>query len=164
MIRIILYIILFWCNLTYAYDAKITINGNVTALPCHVDSNNYEIDLGDLYISDFKRPNSHSEWHYFSMTLSNCPDIMSRVKATYRGSPSSDDIRFYKNDGSSSNILIELQRVSDSTILGNNTEIYESINGAHAAAFGLRVRATTLKGDVTKGDISSNITVTYTYE
>lgn len=160
----IMFIVFSMCSYGRGPDAKITIIGTVKALPCVVDNNNYEVDLGSLFVSDFKSPGSYSEWRNLSLTLSSCPEFMSKVNAKFEGTPSKDG-KYYLNDGTSSNILIELQDSDHEQIIPNMETVSTEIDKlSHSAVFNLRIRAITESGNVTKGNISSSITVTYVYE
>ena len=87
---------------------------------------------------------------------------MTRVQATFSGTPDVDDNAYYKNTGTAGGVKIELvDKASPSVRYSNNTQKTVNVNNGNAI-FELQARAVS-KGGVTPGNIRSEITVAYTY-
>lgn len=144
-----------------AADMTITINGRVAAKPCTVSTTRADVDLGELYASDFAKAGSVSALHDLSLQLSNCPTVTTQVKATFLGT--SDDSGYFKNEGDAQNIQIELQDSDGKSIkYGENKQIAVD-DATRSALFILKVRALSVNGGATQGSIKSTINVVYTY-
>lgn len=144
-----------------AADVTITVNGKVVAKPCTVSTVNANVELGDLYTFSFTQAGATSSWHVVGLDLSNCPVGTSRVTASFSGT--SDSTGYYKNQGTATNIQLELQDDSGNTLnTGSSTSVQvdESSQSAH---FPLQVRALSVNGGATQGTIQAVINVTYTY-
>lgn len=145
----------------HAADVTITVNGKVVAKPCTVSTVNATVDLGDLYTFSLVSAGSSSAWHSVALDLSNCPIGTSRVVASFSGT--ADSTGFYKNQGTASNIQLELQDDSGNTLNTGATKSVQVDDASQSARFPLQVRALSVNGGATQGTIQAVINVTYTY-
>ena len=148
------------CNVfsAQAVDTTITVTGNVLQRTCNVPGN-VDVSLGNLYVSDFPNAGSGSPWVNFDLSLTGCQNI-NTVRATYRGT--ADGQTYYANTGNAGGIKIEIQDRDGSNASYHNG-MFKTLNVQNNnATFNLKARAVS-KGQVTPGNISSVITVTYTY-
>lgn len=141
-----------------AVDTTITVTGNVLQRTCNVPGN-VDVSLGDLYVSDFPNAGSGSPWVNFDLSLTGCQN-MNTVRATFSGT--ADGQTYYANTGNAGGIKIEIQDRDGSNASYHNG-MFKTLNVQNNnATFNLKARAVS-KGQVTPGNISSVITVTYTY-
>ncbi|MDP0526835.1 fimbrial protein [Escherichia coli] len=141
-----------------AVDTTITVTGNVLQRTCTIPKD-INVPLGNLYTTDFPATGSTSQWKTFSLSLTNCQNT-GRVQASFAGTQ--DGSGYFANNGSAGNIKIEIGDADVSSVTyGPNTIKTVSVQNNNAT-FNLKARAVS-KGQVTPGDISSVITVTYTY-
>lgn len=141
-----------------AVDTTITVTGNVLQRTCNVPGN-VDVSLGNLYVSDFPNAGSGSPWVNFDLSLTGCQN-MNTVRATF--SDTADGQTYYANTGNAGGIKIEIQDRDGSNASYHNG-MFKTLNVQNNnATFNLKARAVS-KGQVTPGNISSVITVTYTY-
>ncbi|MCN4579393.1 S-fimbrial adhesin minor subunit SfaS [Escherichia coli] len=141
-----------------AVDTTITVTGNVLQRTCNVPEN-VDVSLGNLYVSDFPNAGSGSPWVNFDLSLTGCQN-MNTVRATFSGT--ADGQTYYANTGNAGGIKIEIQDRDGSNASYHNG-MFKTLNVQNNnATFNLKARAVS-KGQVTPGNISSVITVTYTY-
>ncbi|HGE5205625.1 TPA: S-fimbrial adhesin minor subunit SfaS [Escherichia coli] len=141
-----------------AVDTTITVTGNVLQRTCNVPGN-VDVSLGNLYVSDFPNAGSGSPWVNFDLSLIGCQN-MNTVRATFSGT--ADGQTYYANTGNAGGIKIEIQDRDGSNASYHNG-MFKTLNVQNNnATFNLKARAVS-KGQVTPGNISSVITVTYTY-
>lgn len=140
-----------------AVDTTITVTGNVLQRTCNVPGN-VDVSLGNLYVSDFPNAGSGSPWVNFDLSLTGCQN-MNTVRATFSGT--ADGQTYYANTGNAGGIKIEIQDRDGSNASYHNG-MFKTLNVQNNnATFNLKARAVS-KGQVTPGNISSVITVTYT--
>ncbi|MEF5582096.1 S-fimbrial adhesin minor subunit SfaS [Escherichia coli] len=141
-----------------AVDTTITVTGNVLQRTCNVPGN-VDVSLGNLYVSDFPNAGSGSPWVNFDLSLTGCQN-MNTVRATFSGT--ADGQTYYANTGNAGGIKIEIQDRDGSNASYHNG-MFKTLNVQNNnATFNLKARAVS-KDQVTPGNISSVITVTYTY-
>ena len=141
-----------------AVDTTITVTGNVLQRTCNVPGN-VDVSLGNLYVPDFPNAGSGSPWVNFDLSLTGCQN-MNTVRATFSGT--ADGQTYYANTGNAGGIKIEIQDRDGSNASYHNG-MFKTLNVQNNnATFNLKARAVS-KGQVTPGNISSVITVTYTY-
>ncbi|ELX9882700.1 S-fimbrial adhesin minor subunit SfaS [Escherichia coli] len=141
-----------------AVDTTITVTGNFLQRTCNVPGN-VDVSLGNLYVSDFPNAGSGSPWVNFDLSLTGCQN-MNTVRATFSGT--ADGQTYYANTGNAGGIKIEIQDRDGSNASYHNG-MFKTLNVQNNnATFNLKARAVS-KGQVTPGNISSVITVTYTY-
>ena len=141
-----------------AVDTTITVTGNVLQRTCNVPGN-VDVSLGNLYVSDFPNAGSGSPWVNFDLSLTGCQN-MNTVRATFSGT--ADGQTYYANTGNAGGIKIEIQDRDGSNASYHNG-MFKTLNVQNNnATFNLKARAVS-KAQVTPGNISSVITVTYTY-
>ena len=141
-----------------AVDTTITVTGNVLQRTCNVPGN-VDVSLGNLYVSDFPNAGSGSPWVNFDLSLTGCQN-MNTVRATFSGT--ADGQTYYANTGNAGGIKIEIQDRDGSNASYHNGMFKTLHVQNNNATFNLKARAVS-KGQVTPGNISSVITVTYTY-
>lgn len=146
---------------THAEDVTITVNGSVVAQPCAVATTNVTVNLGDLYTFDLISAGSSSEWRSFSLDLINCPIATSNVTATFSGI--TDTTGYYKNQGTATSIQLQLQDTEGNDLKNNTNKTLQVNNSTLSISFPLRVRALSVNGKATQGNIQAIINVTYTY-
>lgn len=141
-----------------AVDTTITVTGNVLQRTCNVPGN-VDVSLGNLYVSDFPNAGSGSPWVNFDLSLTGCQN-MNTVRATFSGT--ADGQTYYANTGNAGGIKIEIQD-RDGSKASYHNGTFKTLNvHNNNATFNLKARAVS-NGQVTPGNISSVITVTYTY-
>ena len=147
---------------TQAADVTITVNGSVVAKPCTVVTKTANVDLGDLYTFNLAAPRSASPWHAVSLDLVNCPIGTSAVTATFKGT--ADATGYYKNQGSATNIQLQLQDMAGNDLNNGMQKKLPVSDLTLSTSFPLQVRALSVKGGTTQGTIQAVIDVTYTYQ
>ncbi|EPL6454699.1 MULTISPECIES: fimbrial protein [Providencia] len=146
----------------YAADVTITVNGSVVAKPCTVATTSANVDLGDLYTFNLITPGSSSIWHPVSLELVNCPVGTSTVTATFSGI--ADTTGYYKNQGTAGNIQLQLQDTAGNNLNNGAQKKLQVNDSSLSIRFPLQVRALSVKGQATQGNIQAVIDVTYTYQ
>lgn len=144
-----------------AADVTITVSGKVVAKPCTVSTVSTTVELGDLYTFNLVSPGAASEWRDVTLGLTACPVGTSKVTATFSGI--ADSTGYYQNQGTAGNIQLQLQNSSGNTLNNGAVQTVPVDNATFSTSFPLKVRALTVKGNVTKGTIQAVINVTYTY-
>lgn len=159
----IAYVLLFiFACPAWSADVNITVNGSVVAKPCTVSTSDVTVELGDLYTFNLLSAGSASAWHDISLSLTNCPVGTSSVTALFSGT--ADTTGYYKNQGTATNIQLQLQDSAGNN-LNNGKKIAVAVNDSTlSASFPLKVRALSVVGGATQGTIASVISVTYTYQ
>ena len=147
---------------SYAADVTITVNGSVVAKPCTVATTSANVDLGDLYTFNLITPGSSSIWHPVSLDLVNCPVGTSTVTATFSGI--ADTTGYYKNQGTAGNIQLQLQDTAGNNLNNGAQKKLQVNDSSISTRFPLQVRALSVKGQATQGNIQAVIDVTYTYQ
>jgi len=162
---LILSLILFCAGASAGGNIIVNFTGTVSDATCEIqtDSQNPEVNLGELYNKDLEEAGSASEWVSFNITLFNCPPALKTVSATFSGTPDGKDASLYKSTGDASNVAVELQDQNTQSVLGNGTVDAVNISSSGNAVFNLQARAKTVTGNVTAGTIDSLIEMTYTY-
>lgn len=163
-------ILLFFCVFYTATASaeeyvKVNFTGTVTDATCEIqtDSENPEINLGDLYNKDLADAGSASDWVTFNITLLNCPAGLNNVIAKFSGEADASDASLYRNTGDAINVAVELQDLNTQAVLKNGASDSAVILSSRQAVFNLEVRARTAVGNVTAGTIESLIEMTYSY-
>ncbi|BBG60846.1 MULTISPECIES: fimbrial protein [Providencia] len=155
--------------ISYQAIAASTINlnftGNIKAATCNISGgSNINIDLNKLPAGLFNAAKSGSSWTAFNISLNNCSTYINQVRLTFTGTADAADINsLYKNQGTATNIAIQLQNSSGTTPLGNNKVLLVPLNNQTTINIPLRTRAFSSVGNVVPGSISANITATITY-
>ncbi|MGL4859505.1 MAG: fimbrial protein [Enterobacteriaceae bacterium] len=144
-----------------AADVTITVNGKVVARPCTVISKTATVALDDLHTFNLLSPGAASQWHSVVLDLTHCPIGTSQVIAKFSGM--TDSTGYYKNLGSASNIQLELQDSNGMRLNNGAQKIVQVDEATQSASFPLQVRALTVNGNATQGNIQAVITITYTY-
>ncbi|EKT57153.1 fimbrial protein [Providencia burhodogranariea] len=152
--------------LTSKAETNITLDfsGNIKAASCNITGgNNINIDLERIPVDLFNTPQSGSEWHDFNINLTNCSSSINQVKLTFSGAADTGDLdSLYKNQGTATNIAVQLQNGDGSIPLGNQKILTASVTNQEAT-IPLRTRAFSVSGNAIPGSISANITATITY-
>lgn len=148
-----------------ADSVRLTITGNVVAVPCEIYSQDKDqtINLGDIPASALQTPNSVTLWSNFSIRLINCPAGTQSVAMTMHGSADSahpEDV--YTNSGAARNVGVQLQSAAGDS-LGDGKTLSGSI-ASNAYTYNLRTRAISVPGGVTSGSIQSVVTATFVYQ
>ncbi|KJF77475.1 fimbrial protein [Morganella morganii] len=162
-----------WCSRTlaiitfisaplYAADVTITVNGRVVAKPCIVATENANVELGDLYTRDLKRPGNASKWHDVNLKLTGCP--LGTGAVTARISGDTDTTGYFKNQGTASGIQIEVQDDNNNTYKNGDSKTVAVNEIAHTADFPFKVRAMTVNGGAGQGTVDALLTITYTWQ
>ncbi|WP_312414902.1 fimbrial protein [Pseudescherichia sp.] len=146
-------------------NIQVNFTGTVSDATCEIqtDSQNPEVNLGELYNQDLEEAGSASEWVNFNITLFNCPPALKTVSAAFSGTPDGNDASLYKSTGDASNVAVELQDQNTQRALGHGAVDTVNILPSGNAVFNLQARAKTVVGNVTAGTIDSLIEMTYTY-
>lgn len=154
-------IFLLGINVALAADADITVNGRVVAKPCTVATSTASVDLGDLYALNLKNAGSASDWKQVILELINCPIGTSNVTATFSGVI--DSTGYYKNQGTSGNLQLQLQDDSGINLSNGKTKTLAVNDSTLSVRFPLQIRVLTVNGSATQGTIQTVINVIYTY-
>jgi minor fimbrial subunit len=152
-------------GLNAADVSTINITGNVIASPCVVDSSNsvINVDLQQIQATTLATAGTGSDWKSFQIVLRDCPASTSKVQATFAGTQDGADAERYKNQGTATNLSIELTG-SDGMNYGNGKTATVDVNsGSQTATFSLRTRAYTASGGVTPGSINASVVASFTY-
>lgn len=142
-------------------DVTITVNGSVIAKPCELITKTANVELGDLYTFNFITPGSFSKWYPVELELQRCPIGTTSVQAIFTGID--DATGYYVNQGAAKNIHLELQDDAGNKLRNGSEKIVEVGEYSFSAMFPLRVRAISVNGHPTQGNIQAIINVTYVY-
>ncbi|KFK95430.1 hypothetical protein IV04_11420 [Serratia sp. Ag1] len=148
-----------------ADTSTINITGNVVASPCVVNASNsvINIDLGDIQASSLATAGAFGAWQPFSITLTGCPVSTTKVTAAFAGTPDATDATRYKNQGTASNLTVELVGANSGNNLGNGKTTFTMVSGASkSATFDLKTRAYS-NGTVMPGTINASVVASFTY-
>lgn len=151
---------------SHAADTVIlNFSGNIKAATCNISGgNNIDIDLQKIPADTFNAAQSGSPWKTFDIALNNCSSFVNQIKLTFSGTQDSADINsLYKNQGTATNLAIQLQNGAGTTPLGNQKILQVPLNGQPDINITLRTRAYSAAGNVSPGTILANITATITY-
>ncbi|WP_428833914.1 fimbrial protein [Pantoea ananatis] len=148
----------------HAADVTITVKGKVVATPCTVSTTSETVDLGNLYTFDLRTAGATSAWKTVDLNLTACPVGTTQVTAKFTGTADSSG-NYYANQAASGagNIAIQLADTSGSNLPNNATKQVAVDYPAQTASFALQVRAITVNGNATQGQVQTVINVTYTY-
>lgn len=148
-----------------ANNVILNFTGNIKASPCSVSNlNPISIDLNTIYAGTFNDVQTGSEWKSFNIKLINCSSNMSQVTLTFTGESDNADVNsLYKNQGTATNLAVQLQGGIDGKPLGNQQKMTVSMSNQTSIDIPLKVRAYSLSGGVMPGTILANITSTITY-
>lgn len=97
--------------LSYSADTvTINVTGNIVASPCIVNggSNSLNVDLGNIQATALSTPGAASTPVTFTLSVTNCPNGTSTVRADFDGSASHDAPNLYENMGTAGNVYIAL--------------------------------------------------------
>lgn len=139
--------------------------GNIKAATCNLTAgNSVDIDLNTWPADSFYSAQSGTDWKPFTLELKDCSSFINSVRLTFTGTGDSTDITsLYKNNGTATNIAIQLQSGDGATPLGNSKVLTIPTNGQPLVSIPLRTRAFSSLGNGTSGTLSANITATITY-
>jgi len=150
----------------HAADVTINISGKIVASPCVVDgASTVNVDLGqDLQAADLSTAASASAWVPFTISMKDCPTSTTNVIATFSGTGDAADLtRLYTNNGTATNVAVELQSNDSAHIsLGNTKAMTIPRSATNTAVFPLQSRVWS-KGNASTGTIASVVSVTFTY-
>ncbi|WP_431224008.1 fimbrial protein [Serratia sp. L9] len=153
-----------------ATAAPVTVNitGNVVAAACTVDNNGiYSVIMSDVNAATLSPANSSGIWKNFDVTLSNCPEGTSTVTANFDGTADGTDANKYANAigvGYATNVSVQLQNRSGTVAdKGKNSTMTVNVDASKNATFDLQTRPYSTMGGVTVGDISTVVSINFTY-
>ncbi|CAM3388477.1 S-fimbrial adhesin protein SfaS [Klebsiella spallanzanii] len=148
-------------SVAQAADVTITVKGKVIAKPCTITTTTENVTLEDLYTFNMVSAGAASEWHDVNLNLTNCPVGTSRVTASFSGT--ADSTGYYQNQGTATNIQLELQDNDGKTLNNGSSKTMRIDDVTQSTRFPLQVRALSVNGGVTQGTIQAVINVTYTW-
>ncbi|WP_447884803.1 fimbrial protein [Serratia fonticola] len=158
--RVLLAILFMLCGASWADDVVITVTGKVVPLPCTVDTQQLNLQLGNIYASALAKPGSSGSWVPGTIKLSNCPSVTSGITASFSGQPGSS---FYKNNGTAKNVEIQLQTSSGADLSNGKVQTL-TVTQQRTAEIPVKVRMYSATGKATDGTVQATINVTYTYQ
>lgn len=149
-------------------SADLNIYGNVVVSPCVVDSGsvNQDVDFGQLLGTHLRTAGASSEWVPFQVKLIACPVMTTKVFVTFDGTPYSDDLSLYENEGSAQNIAIELADAnSHSSIKGKGSSMTVNVDSStHDAIVPLAAHVVAQNSGVVAGQIRSTVLLSFTWQ
>lgn len=153
-----------------AGDTSLTISGNVTASPCVVDTDsaNQTIDFGQRRSRDFPTVGGEGGWQYFSVLLTQCPISTRQATVLLTGVETSgmDGVALYANQGSASNVGIQVVDGNSKQTLGPGSRVevpVDNVSQSATLALASRVYGTGA-GPVTAGQIRAVMQLDFTYQ
>ncbi|WP_370964709.1 fimbrial protein [Enterobacter wuhouensis] len=150
-----------------ADTVNLNITGNVVSAPCIVNggSGNINVNLGDIQASTLAEAYSASTVVPFDIRLSNCPNGISRVEATFTGT--SDPVAgtsYYRSTGTAGNVAVALLTASTGTLKGNGTTSIMHVQTDRTASLPMHAKAYSRMGGASAGTIRSVVTLGFTYQ
>lgn len=145
--------------------STINITGNVVASPCVIDSSNsiINVDLGKIQAASLATAGTFSNWQPFNIILTSCPVSTTKVNVAFAGTADSTDRTRYKNQGTATNLSVELVGAISETNLGDGGTTYADVNStSKSATFALKTRVFS-KGAVMPGSINATVVASFTY-
>ncbi|MGJ3354845.1 fimbrial protein [Providencia sp. Je.9.19] len=144
---------------------SLNFKGNIKAASCNLSTpDDIDINLNNISMGVFYNTNSASNWNPFNIELKDCSSYIKQINITFTGTADNADINsLYKNQGTATNIAIQLQSINDTVMLGNNKTLTIPTNGKSLVTIPLQTRAFSVLGNGTAGTLSANITATITY-
>jgi len=145
---------------------NIDITGTVVASPCVVNNGNesLEVPLGDnIQANELAVAQSTTAWKNFTLALTSCPPATTSFSVAFAGT-ADDDANYYKNNGTATNLKLELTSQDGSKTINNGAVLENvAISSSHTYDLLLRARAVS-KGLVMPGTIQSQVQATFTYQ
>lgn len=156
-----------------ADKVMLNLSARISVAPCTVSPvlvAGLPVSLGTLSAGDLQDSgDADPKYHPFALELTHCPLGTNRVTAKFSGTRDRDDIRLFANTASSnpaSNIAVEVSRQSDpATLISHNSVMIVNVDASSGtAAFLLAARMKSPKGNATGGNVSTTMTVDFTYQ
>ncbi|WP_434641122.1 fimbrial protein [Klebsiella sp. I138] len=164
--RIILFIIsVFSIGRVFAYDAKIDFSGAVAATPCVVDGDNsVDVNLGNVLTSTLDTT-IVSPLVAFNFKLKSCPVSINMATAVFIGTVSQYAAGLWKNDGSASNISVQIANADTGlmvTAIAPNVTV--NVQSDRSATFNLLARMYATDRTSVPGTVNTVLQVSFTYQ
>lgn len=153
--------------LSYSADTvTINVTGNIVASPCIVNggSNSLNVDLGNIQATALSTPGAASTPVPFTLSVTNCPNGTSTVRADFDGSASHDAPNLYENMGTAGNVYIALYDGVTGDTLGPGYTLFKPVQSDRTASIPLKVNAYSIDGTTTPGSINTAIVLTMSYQ
>ncbi|WP_421512492.1 fimbrial protein (plasmid) [Enterobacter sp. JS8-1] len=148
-------------------DALLTLNGNVVASPCTVDTDtvNKTVDLGAAQRRDLQTAGEGAEWQDFGLLLTNCPPGTTKVTASLSGTADTQDATAWKNSGTSGNMALRIASSDHATVYALGYILEQNVDiSTRSAHFPMSARMFTPQGNATAGTFRSVINVDFTWQ
>ncbi|CAI1121658.1 fimbrial protein [Serratia quinivorans] len=144
--------------------SEINISGTVIATACVVDASSLEVDLGDVTTAELFSAGMGSQWKDFILKIKDCPVSFNNrtVYAYIHGMADPDSPSFFINNGTASNVSIELT-TSGGISLTPSGQTYSRNIVNQEAPLPMRARMVTKKGGVMPGSVKAAVLVSFRY-
>lgn len=144
---------------------SISISGNVIATPCLISTGTIDqtIDFGQMIATNFIKPNSVSEWKKFAFNLTQCPSATNAVSVTFTGRTDANNALYFYNSASGRNAALQITNEDHSVTYSNGSVEEVLIDASRNATFQLAARVISPMGNMTSGDFTSVVQVSFTY-
>lgn len=162
--------LLFFVSVLCFADSTTTLNFSysIEAAACDVEINGgagdqdvIYVQLGDIPSTELSKPGDATEWKNFSIDLKNCPETTEKYTAKFDGNAATADGTKYQNDGTATQVQLELQSQGGDVLDDDSTLDGDIVNSA--ATLKLRARAYSSEGGATGGGVHTAIQLTFTY-
>ncbi|MBK5073869.1 type 1 fimbrial protein [Budviciaceae bacterium CWB-B4] len=164
------FILTFISQNAWAENITVNIQGRVLASPCVVDTAIQSVDFGKMSAVDLQQPGSYSPAiKSFKITVKDCPESTTSVKAQFSGLSYPDDNSGYGSSGSAQNIGIKVIPAnsgwSDNSLSPIDGSWVKGISSiTHSADFDFQARVYSATGNATSGSIYGAMLVTFIYD
>ncbi|MEG5548277.1 fimbrial protein [Enterobacter wuhouensis] len=154
-------------SIVAASTVSLNISGNVVSSPCVVNggAGNINVNLGDIQANTLAEAYSSSSVVPFDIRLTNCPNGISRVEATFNGTSDTEaGVNFYKNSGSALHVAVALLAANTGTLKGHGAVSVMEVQSDRSAVLPMHAKAYSRLGGATAGTIRSVVTLGFTYQ
>lgn len=158
-------------------SSTVKITSNIIASPCTVETASSNIDLGTVTAS-FLNNSTYSGTGDYSVPilikLMNCPETTTSVSATFSGTPSTQNGKYFKNTSASAGDAAAMDIEFDQYIVSSdaynylqNGSMIKNVavkNGEASFALAARMINTTKSTTIGAGNVSTAISVDFSYK
>mgnify|MGYP000850501896 CR=1 FL=1 len=144
-------------------DTNLAVNATVTASPCALVATP-EVDLGAYTSSNLTTAGSTTTWVPFKVDLEKCPSTSTTVTLTLGGTTDPVYTQYYKNTGTSTNVVIDVLNDPDGKALNPGTSTKINIDAkTHTASFPMKAQMVSPQGGATSGTVTGQMELTFFY-
>ncbi|MFO6296913.1 fimbrial protein [Rahnella selenatireducens] len=151
-----------------AADSTIKFTATIISPTCTIsaDSKSVSIPLGEVQASTLTAAKSASSWSSnYTLNLTGCPSITTKVNATFSGTADADDTNGYINATTTGakNVSVQLAKTDGTTFLKNGAKYGDVTVDNGNASFTVKARMYSTKGSATLGAVTAPVEVTFTF-